>query len=166
MRLRRFDEVSGQYITKICGQDRFAFAQSDSADFYDLIEWAKRGAYPGSVLSFYDFATGAVYRPFEKRENALYSDPVYLLSERDEVRCYFPTPFRFAPGEHESVQFVRDGKVYLENWVEEGWDDAQDRATEDYRMYYETVVRDFSGRELSREVGGLYQSADGDWWMA
>ena len=64
------------------------------------------------------------------------------------------------------MQFVRDSKVYLENWVEEGWDDAQDRATEAYRMYYETVARDFSGRELSREVGGLYQSADGDWWMA
>ena len=120
MRLRRFAEVSGQYVTKIYGQDRFAFAQSDSADFYDLLEWAKRGAYPGSVLSFYDFATGAVYRPFEKSENVLYSDPVYLLSERDEIRCYFPTPFRFAPGEHESVQFVRDGKVYLENWGEEG----------------------------------------------
>lgn len=109
---------------------------------------------------------GAVYRPFEKRENVLYSDPVYLLSERDEVRCYFPTPFRFPLGEHESVQFVHDGKVYLENWVEEGWDDAQDRATEDSRMYSETVVRDVSGRELSREVGGLFPSADGDGWMA
>lgn len=109
---------------------------------------------------------GAVYRPFEKRENVLYSDPVYLLSERDEVRCYFPTPFHFPLGEHESVQFVHDGKVYLENWVEEGWDDAQDRATEDSRMYSETVVRDVSGRELSREVGGLFPSADGDGWMA
>ena len=109
---------------------------------------------------------GAVYCPFEKRENVLYSDPVYLLSERDEVRCYFPTPFRFSLGEHESVQFVHDGKVYLENWVEEGWDDAQDRATEDSRMYSETVVRDVSGRELSREVGGLFPSADGDGWMA
>ena len=98
---------------------------------------------------------GAVYRPFEKRENVLYSDPVYLLSEWDEVRCYFPTPFRFPLGEHESVQFVHDGKVYLENWVEEGWDDAQDR-----------VVRDVSGRELSRKVGGLFPSADGDGWMA
>ena len=109
---------------------------------------------------------GAVYCPFEKRENVLYSDPVYLLSERDEVRRYFPTPFRFPLGEHESVQFVHDGKVYLENWVEEGWDDAQDRATEDSRMYSETVVRDVSGRELSREVGGLFPSADGDGWMA
>lgn len=126
------------------------------------------GAPVCSILfqSFYDFATGAVYRPFEKRENVLYSDPVYLLSERDEVRCYFPTPFRFPLGEHESVQFVHDGKMYLENWVEEGWDDAQDRATEDSRMYSETVVRDVSGRELSREVGGLFPSADGDGWMA
>ena len=107
-----------------------------------------------------------MYRPFEKRENVLYSDPVYLLSERDEVRRYFPTPFRFPLGEHESVQFVHDGKVYLENWVEEGWDDAQDRATEDSRMYSETVVRDVSGRELSRKVGGLFPSADGDGWMA
>lgn len=64
------------------------------------------------------------------------------------------------------MQFVHDGKMHLENCVEEGWDDAQDRATEDSRMYSETVARDVSGRELSREVGGLFPSADGDWRMA
>jgi len=75
--IRRFKEVEGRYIEKIIGQDRLAFAQSDSSDFYDLIEWSKAGEYYGSVIMFFDFTSGNVYKPFEKKRNVLYSTPVY-----------------------------------------------------------------------------------------
>lgn len=76
--IRRFNEVCGRTIEKIPGQDRFAFAHSDSNDFYDLAEWAESGReYYGSVLLFFDFETGNVYQPFEKRRNILCSSPVY-----------------------------------------------------------------------------------------
>ena len=48
--IKRFREVTGIYIEKIIGQDRYAFAHSDSNDFYDLIEQAKTGGYHGSIL--------------------------------------------------------------------------------------------------------------------
>lgn len=75
--IRRFREIEGRYIEKIIGQDRLAFAQSDSSDFYDLIEWSERGEYYGSVIMFFDFESGNVYKPFAKKKNVVYSDPVY-----------------------------------------------------------------------------------------
>ncbi len=53
--IKRFKEIEGRYIEKIIGQDRFAFAHSDTTDFYDLIEWAERGGYQGSIIMFFDF---------------------------------------------------------------------------------------------------------------
>lgn len=75
--IRRFKEIEGRYIEKIIGQDRFAFAHSDTNDFYDLIEWSKTGEYFGSIIIFFDFDTGNVYKPFAKKRNVVYSDPVY-----------------------------------------------------------------------------------------
>lgn len=78
--IRRFKEVAGRSVEWIIGQHRFAFAHSDTNDFYDLVECSKTGGYQGSVILFYDFASGNVFQPFEKRRNVLYSDPVYAES--------------------------------------------------------------------------------------
>ena len=65
--IKRFKEVNGLYIEKIYGQDRLAFAMSDTSDLYDLIEFAERGGYQGSVIKFYDFENGNVYTPFQRK---------------------------------------------------------------------------------------------------
>lgn len=75
--IRRFNEVSGRYIEKITGQDRLAFARSDTSDFYDLIEQSKSGGYQGSTIMFFDFESGEVYKPFLQKRNVVYSSPVY-----------------------------------------------------------------------------------------
>lgn len=75
--IKRFKEAEGRYIEKIVGQERFAFAHSDSSDFYDLIEWSKTGEYFGSIIMFFDFESGNVYKPFAKKKNVIYSNPVY-----------------------------------------------------------------------------------------
>ena len=56
--IKRFKEINGLYIEKIYGQDRLAFAMSDTSDLYDLVEYAQRGGYQGSVIKFYDFEYG------------------------------------------------------------------------------------------------------------
>ena len=66
--IRKFERINGKYIEKIYGQTRLAFAMSDNEDLYDLIAWSERGGYQGSILYFYDFETGDVYQPFEKKE--------------------------------------------------------------------------------------------------
>lgn len=78
--IRRFKEIEGRYIEKIIGQDRLAFAHSDTNDFYDLIEWSKAGGYQGSIIIFFDFDSGNVYKPFTKKRNVVYSNPVYAKS--------------------------------------------------------------------------------------
>ena len=75
--IKRFNEVNGLYIEKIIGQDRLAYAMSDTEDLYDLIEYAERGGYQGSVIKFYDFDNGNVYMPFEKKRDVIYGKPIY-----------------------------------------------------------------------------------------
>ena len=61
---------------------------------------------------------------------------------------------------------MEDEKIYFESWVEEGWNDKNDCATDNYDLYYKVIVKDFSGNTLSEEVGDLYPAADGTWWIA
>ena len=216
--IRKFKSVNGKYIEKIYGQDRLAFAMSDNEDLYDLIAWSERGGYQGAVLYFYDFETGDVYQPFEKKRNVVYSrpefadgyyyflqgdydaktvvlyryfpddllapvvtlplddvdlynlrivgNPVHIISQNEELRCYYPEAFSFPLEPNETVCFIEDGCVYIEAWIEEGWDDENDRATDEYDYYHKVVVKDFHGNLISEEVGALGQAADGTWWMS
>ena len=216
--VRRFKEVNGKYIEKIYGQDRLAFAMSDNEDLYDLIAWSERGGYQGAVLYFYDFETGDVYQPFEKKRNVVYSrpefadgyyyflqgdydtktvvlyryfpddllapvvtmplddvdlynlrivgNPVHIISQNEALRCYYPEAFSFPLEPNETVCFIEDGCVYIEAWIEEGWDDENDRATDEYDYYHKVVVKDFHGNLISEEIGALGQAADGTWWMS
>ena len=216
--IRKFKSVNGKYIEKIYGQDRLAFAMSDNEDLYDLIAWSERGGYQGAVLYFYDFETGDVYQPFEKKRNVVYSrpefadgyyyflqgdydaktvvlyryfpddllapvvtlplddvdlynlrivgNPVHIISQNEELRCYYPDAFSFPLEPNETVCFIEDGCVYIEAWIEEGWDDENDRATDEYNYYHKVVVKDFHGNLISEEIGALGQAADGTWWMS
>ena len=51
MKLNRFEVVTGRYIEEILGQSRIGYAMSDTTDFYDMIEWSKKGGYQGSTIS-------------------------------------------------------------------------------------------------------------------
>jgi hypothetical protein len=218
--IKRFNKIEGICIDKIYGQDRFGYARSDGTDFYDLIEWAKRGGYPGSELLIYDFDTGKVYKPFNQRRNVVYGapayiegflyflqgdsdhkkitlyryipekvlepvtelnmeevnlynleiigNPLYIISQEPEdgFRCYYPTKISFPLNEHESVILIEDGRVYLEKWVEKGWDDERNCATEAYQSYNRIIIKDFAGNTISEEIGCLNQSADGNWWIS
>ena len=105
--IRRFEHIEGRYIEKITGQDRLAFALSDTTDFYDLAEWAERGGYQGSVLSFYDCKTGKVDTPFEKQKNVVYSKPRYLRGAYYFLRGDYGEQsvvlYRYAPGQKPEV---------------------------------------------------------------
>ncbi len=216
--IKRFDNPKGKYIDKIIGQDRFAFSHSDSSDFYDLINWSKSGGYQGSVINFYDLESGKVYRPFDKKRNVIYSDPVYadgfyyflqgnydekivrlfqyipennpiliecfsmdevnlynlrivgnpvhVISQEYDLRSYYPEKFSVELDENETVCFIEDGKIYMECWIERGWDDENNWATDEYDLYNKVIVKDFDGNVISEEIGYLYQSPDGTWWIA
>ena len=216
--IRHFKEIEGRYIEKIIGQDRLAFAHSDSSDFYDLIEWSKTGEYYGSIIMFFDFDSGNVYKPFPKKKNVIYSNPVYtgglyyflqgdysekkivlyryipekilekvtelsteevdlynlrvigdsvhIISQEDCFKCYYPEQISFPTGRNEAVIFIEDDKIYFQAWVEDGWDEEKNCATDKYKFYEKVIIRDFEGNTLSEDVGAIYQAVDGTWWIA
>ncbi len=90
----------------------------------------------------------------------------YIISEDEEFVSYYPESFRFPKNPNESVMMIADGKVYLSAWVEEGWDDEKDCATEEYKYYEKVIVKDFKGNVLSEMMGSLQQHPDGTWWIA
>lgn len=218
--IKKFDRIEGRCVEKIYGQDRFGYSQPDFEDLYDLIKWAERGGYQGSELQFYDFYTGKVYRPIDKKKNVVYGTPVYVENflyflqgdydkkevtlyrympekiletvtefsmeevnlynlaiignplfvisqdNEDGFRCYYPERISFSLQEQETVILIEDGKVYLEKWVEEGWDRENDCATDAYRYYHKIIIKDFEGNTISEEIGCFNQSANGDWWLS
>ena len=83
--IKRFDKVDGSYVEKLYGQDRYGYSKSDTIDFYDLVELAKEGISRGSVVLIYDFEKGKVYTPFEKQNNIVYGDPVYV----EKIHIFF-----------------------------------------------------------------------------
>ena len=98
----------------------------------------------------------------------------HLLNAADDVvsedaesaDCYYPSHFTLKKEPHQTLVLIEENRVYLEEWVEEGWDDENDRATEDYRFYTKLVVKDLLGNEISRETGSVFQSPDGSYWIS
>lgn len=218
--IKRFNKVEGRYIEKIYGQDRFGYSHSSFEDFYDLIKLSEQGEYQGSDLLIYDFYDGNVHKPFNKKRNIIYSNPVYIeeflyflqgdynskkiilyrympekilekvielnMKEIDlynlaiignplyiirqgsenGFRCYYPERISFPLNDNETVMFIEDKKVYLEKWVEEGWDDENNYATNAYKYYNQIIIKDFEGNTISEEIGCLNKSVDGVWWIS
>ena len=87
---------------------------------------------------------------------------MHVISQNGETaECYYPERFTMALTRHQTVVLIEDGKVYLEEWVEE-----QDRATDHYKYYHKVIVRDTDGNTISEEIGALYRSPDGTWWIS
>lgn len=193
--IKKFNRIAGRCVEKIYGQDRFGYSQSDFEDLYDLIKWAGQGGYQGAELQFYDFYTGDVYKPFDKKIVTLYryipkkvleavaefniekvnlynlkiiGSPLFVISQDNEdgFRCYYPEKISFPLQEQETVILIEDGKVYLEKWIEEGWDKENDCATDTYQYYNKIIIKDFAGNTISEEAGCLNQSENGDWWIS
>ena len=218
--IKRFDKIEGKCIDRIDGQNRYGYSKSDFVDMYDLIEFSKHEGYQGNELVFYDFETGMVYKPFDKKRNVAYGNPMYLnkflyflradynsqkvilyrylpeivleevveleISEidlynlaivgdqphiisqgsDDGFRCYYPIKIAFPLDETESVVLIENDKVYIEKWIEEGWDDENNCATDQYKYYNEIIVKDFAGKTIEKHIGCLNKSSTGDWWIS
>ena len=93
-------------------------------------------------------------------------EQVHIISQDRKVHCYYPETFSFDLAGNETVELISDGKVYIEAWIEEGWDTEKDAPTENYKFYHNLILKDFEGNTLSEEKGQLYHSADGSWWIS
>ena len=94
--------------------------------------------------------------------------PLHIISQEieDGFKCYYPEKISFPLNGHESVVLIENGKVYLNEWVEEGWNFENHCATNAYKYYERVIVKDFSGNILSEEIGYLNEGSDGNWWIS
>ena len=144
--IHRFHEQAGKYIERIYGQECLAYAMSDNEDLYDLIEWAERGGYPGSVICFYDFESGETWTPFEKKRDVIYGKPIFsdgfyyfLQADHGEQKI---TLFRFRLGEAPcaEAELAMEG-VDLYNLQLIGEKIHIVSQNEEFRCYYPEAIR-------------------------
>lgn len=97
----------------------------------------------------------------------LMGEGLHVTSQRvgEEFCCYYPEKFSIPLKQNETVGYLDDDKIYVEAWVEEGWDDEKNCATEEYIYYDKVIIKDRKGHILSEEIGCLFQAQDGNWWI-
>lgn len=90
--------------------------------------------------------------------------PAHLISQDEEMRCYYPEQFSIALSDRESVVQIEDNRIYSCCWEEEGV--AEGEITEDYKYYEKMIVRNRFGDVVSEELGALTRLPDGQWWLS
>ncbi|WP_461868043.1 hypothetical protein [Faecalimonas sp.] len=95
-------------------------------------------------------------------------DPLYVISQdaEDGFCCYYPNKISFPLNERESVVLIDDDKIYIERWIEEGWDEENNCRTDKYKYYTEIVVKDFLGKTIEKYIGCLNKHSNGEWWIS
>lgn len=217
---KEFTEITGQYVSEIPGQERFAYGLSDMDDLFEIEDIIKYdGFYKGSLIRFYDYQKGKVYLPFDLKENIAYGRPIYIRDifyilqvdfneglaniykynpgkvlekifdykikdlstynleligndlhlisqDSDKLDIYYPYRKTLKLAENESALLIDDGKVYINAWIEEGWDEENDIASEDYSYYDKLIIKDLDSNIIEERIGNLYRRHDGTWWVS
>ena len=136
--------------------------------------WLLQGDYNYGIYTLYKYLPGEIPQMITQLNAAdvnpynlrIIGEEVHITSEDDDFVCYYPEHFSFIKASNESVMLIANRKVYLSAWIEEGWDDENDCASEEYKYYEKVIVRDFNGNILSEEFGSLNQYSDGSWWIS
>ena len=90
--------------------------------------------------------------------------PAHLISQDEEMRCYYPEQFSIKLSARESVIEIVDNHIYCSCWEEEGV--AECEITEDYKYYEKLIVRNRFGDVVSEEPGALTRLPNGQWWLS
>lgn len=90
--------------------------------------------------------------------------PIHLISQSEEMRCYYPEQFSIKLSARESVIEIVDNHIYCSCWEEEGV--AECEITEDYKYYEKLIVRNRFGDVVSEEPGALTRLPNGQWWLS
>lgn len=136
--------------------------------------WFLQGDYNEGKITLFRYLPGEIPERITQLNIAdidpynlqIIGEDVHIISENDDFVCYYPENFRLSKRPNESVTMIADKKIYLSAWIEEGWDNENNRVTEDYKYYDKIIVKDFDGNLLSEELGSLNQCPDGTWWIS
>ncbi|MBP2015176.1 hypothetical protein [Anaerococcus degeneri] len=120
--------------------------------------------YPGQILEkVFDYKI----KDLSTYNLELIGNNLHLISQDSEsLEIYYPYSKTLSLEANESVILIDDDKVYINRWIEEGWDDEKNIASEDYSYYDKLIIKDFNSNIIEERIGNLYQRHDGTWWLA
>ena len=119
--------------------------------------------YPGEIL---EKITDYKIKDLSTYNLELIGSDLHLISQDDEsLEIYYPYRKTIKLAGNESALLIDDEKVYINRWIEEGWDDEKDMAGEDYKYYDKLIIKDLDSNILLERLGCLHQSPDGTWWL-
>lgn len=120
--------------------------------------------YPGETL---EKITDYKIKDLSTYNLELIGSDLHLISQdTDTLEIYYPYRKTVKLEGNESALLIDDGKVYINAWIEEGWDDENNKAGEDYRYYDKLIIKDLDSNIIEERIGNLYQRSDGTWWLA
>ena len=120
--------------------------------------------YPGEIL---DKITDYKINDLSTYNLELIGSDLHLISQDSEtLEIYYPYRKTVKLAGNESALLIDDGKVYINAWIEEGWDEEKDEEGEDYCYYDKLVIKDFDSNIIEEKLGSLTQGPDGTWWLA
>lgn len=133
-----------------------------------------KGDFNKNTIILYKYYPGSdtqVVQSFAIDKTELYNlslmgEGVSVVSQKDFFNCYYPYRISFPLQPNETAVIIRENRVYLEAWFEDGWDSENDRASEDYKFYNKIIIKDFDGNTVSEETGSLYITDDGTVWIS
>ena len=182
MEIEVFNEILGENLVPILGQDRYYNSLSDSECFYEIPEWINdSGYYQGAVIRFYDLLNKKVYTPFEKEKNVSYSYSKFknnffyflkvedgyefhICSSSDRFISYYLRKFSIEMEPDQSVLYVDKDRLYINQWIEEGLEG--DAITNNYKYYEKLLVMDLDGNLISERTGSLSLYPNGKWYLS
>lgn len=120
--------------------------------------------YPGEIL---EKITDYKIKDLSTYNLELVGIDLHLISQDSEtLEIYYPYRKTVKLEVSESALFIDNGKVYINRWIEEGWDYEKDEAGEDYRYYDKLIIKDFDSNIIEERLGSLHKAPDGTWWLA
>lgn len=93
-------------------------------------------------------------------------EDLHLVSSDEGLEIYYPFRKTVDLATEEVALFIRDGKIYISAWTEEGWDEENDLPGPGYDYYERFIVKDMDGKILEERRGNLFQDKDGTWWLS
>lgn len=96
----------------------------------------------------------------------LMGETLHLISQDEKLNIYYPYRKTIDLEANESAMFIKDDKVYISAWIEEGWDDDKWLAGPNYEYYDKMIIKDMKGNTIEERRGDLFQHIDGSWRLA
>ncbi|WP_297377478.1 hypothetical protein [uncultured Helcococcus sp.] len=148
--------------------------QYGSPIYIDYSYYFLRADYNKKLVTIYEYYPQKYLnqiKEFEMDKLNLYNlglvgEELHLVSDDNKLEIYYPYRKTIDLNGNESLLFIKDNKLYIFAWIEEGWDEENWGPGPDYEYYHKFMVKDLDGKTISEKRGDLFQHIDGTWWLS